>query len=164
MATPGETTIATAVALTVTASFPFYLYGAWIVLQSETITWSVLTRHLTFVGTGLALTTIPVAMWMVPRLVWGSVGFDSFTALHVFLGVQAYALLLFALTGIVRIFQVKRHYDAYHDPDPEMSISDLHENMDAWRFRLRMGVFGYVILWLLAWVVGTVRYVIFYLA
>jgi len=36
--------------------------------------------------------------------------------------------------------------------------------MGAWRFRLRMGVFGYVILWLLAWVVGTVRYVIFYLA
>jgi len=164
MATPGETTIATAVALTVTASFPFYLYGAWVVLQSETITWSVLTRHLTFVGTGLALTTIPVAMWMVPRLVWGSVGFDSFTALHVFLGVQAYALLLFALTGIVRIFQVKRRHDLYHEPDPEMPISDLHENMDAWRFRLRMGVFGYVILWLLAWVVGTVRYVIFYLA
>jgi hypothetical protein len=164
MATPGEAAIATVVALTVTASFPFYLYGAWIVLQSETITWSVLTRHLKFVATGLALTTLPVLTWMAPRLVWGPVGFDGFTALHAFLGVQAYALLLFAFTGIVRIFQVKRRHDLYNDPDPEMSISDLHENMDAWRFRLRVGVFGYVVLWLLAWLVGTVRYVLVYLA
>jgi hypothetical protein len=162
MATSGETAIATLVALTVTASFPFYLYGAWIVLQSETVTWGVLTRHLRFVGTGLALTTIPVLTWMGPRLVWGTVGFDSFTALHAFLGVQAYALLLFALTGIVRIFQVKRRHDLYHEPDPEMPISDLHENMGAWRFRLRVGVFGYVILWLLAWLVGIARYVLFY--
>jgi uncharacterized membrane protein YuzA (DUF378 family) len=155
--------IATVVALTVTASFPFYLYGAWIILQSETVTWSVLTRHLTFVGTGLALTTIPVVTWMAPRLIWGTVGFDSFTALHAFLGVQAYALLLFALTGIARIFQVKRRHDLYNEPDPEMAISELHENMGAWRFRLRIGVFGYVILWLLAWLVGTARYVLFYL-
>jgi hypothetical protein len=162
MATPGETTIATVVALTVTASFPFYLYGAWIVLQSETVTWPVLTRHLRFVGVGLALTTIPVATWMAPRLIVGDVGFDSFTALHTFLGIQAYALLLFALTGIVRIFQVKRRHDVYHDPDPEMSISDLHENMGAWRFRLRIGVFGYVVLWLLAWIVGVARYAIVY--
>ena len=63
----------------------------------------------------------------------------------------------------MRIFQVKRRHDLYHEPDPEMPISDLHENMDAWRFRLRVGVFGYVILWLLAWLVGTVRYVLVYL-
>jgi hypothetical protein len=164
MALLDDTTIATVVALTVTASFPFYLYGAWIILQHETVTWNVLTHHLKFVGTGLVLTTLPVATWMAPRLIWGSVGFDSFTALHVFLGVQAYALLTFALTGIVRIFQVKRRHDLYNDPDPEMSISELHENMSAWRFRLRIGVFGYVILWLLAWVVGTARYVLFYVA
>lgn len=164
MATPGDTTIATVVALMVTASFPFYLYGAWIILQHETVTWGVLTHHLKFVGTGLALTTTPVLVWMAPRLVWGSVGFDSFTALHVFLGAQAYALLTFALTGIVRIFQVKRRHDVYNDPDPEMAISELHENMGAWRFRLRVGVFGYVILWLLAWVVGVARYVLVYLA
>jgi hypothetical protein len=163
MATPGEATIATVVLAVVTASFPFYLYGAWIVLQSETVTWSVLTRHLSFVGVGLALTTVPMLAWMAPRLVGGAVGFDSFTALHAFLGLQAYALLTFALTGIVRIFQVKRRHDLYHEPDPEMSISDLHENMGAWRFRLRVGVFGYVILWLLAWVVGTARYVLIYL-
>jgi hypothetical protein len=164
MATPGDTAIATVVALVVTASFPFYLYGAWIILQHETVTWGVLTHHLKFVGTGLALTTLPVLGWMAPRLLWGPVGFDGFTALHVFLGVQAYALLTFALTGIVRIFQVKRRHDLYNDPDPEMAISDLHENMSAWRFRLRVGVFGYVILWLLAWIVGVARYVLVYLA
>ena len=162
MTTPGEATIATVVLAVVTASFPFYLYGAWIVLQSETVTWSILTRHLAFVGIGLALTTVPMLAWMAPRLVGGAVGFDSFTALHAFLGLQAYALLTFAFTGIVRIFQVKRRHDLYHDPDPGMSISDLHPNMDAWRFRLRVGVFGYVILWLLAWVVGTARYVLVY--
>jgi len=159
----GEAVIATAVALTVTASFPFYLYGAWIVLRSETVMWDVLTRHLLFVAVGLALTTIPVVTWMIPRLLGPDVGFRGFTGLHTFLGIQAYALLLFALTGIVRIFQVKRRHDLYHEPDPEMPISDLHENMDAWRFRLRVGVFGYVILWLLAWLVGTVRYVLVYL-
>jgi len=163
MASPGETTAATVVLVVVTASLPFYLYGAWIVLQSETVTWPVLTRHLKYVGTGLALTAIPVTTWMVPRLAGDAVGFDSFTALHAFLGIQAYALLLFALTGIVRIFQVKRRHDRYHDPDPETPISELHENMSAWRFRLRAGVFGYVILWLLAWVVGTARYVLIYL-
>jgi len=51
----------------------------------------------------------------------------------------------------------------YEIEDPEMPISELHENMGAWRFRLRAGVFGYVILWLLAWLVGTVRYVLVYL-
>ena len=163
MAMTGEAVIATAVALTVTASFPFYLYGAWIVLRSETVVWDVLTRHLLFVAVGLALTTIPVVTWMIPRLLGPDVGFRGFTGLHTFLGIQAYALLLFALTGIVRIFQVKRRHDLYHEPDPEMPISDLHENMDAWRFRLRVGVFGYVILWLLAWLVGTVRYVLVYL-
>jgi len=163
MATPAETRIATAVVLVVTASFPFFLYGAWIILRSETVTWDVLTHHLTFVGTGLALTTIPILAWMAPRLIGPEVGFDGFTVLHAFLGLQAYALLAFALTGIVRIFQVKRRHDVYHDPDPDMAISGLHENMDAWRFRLRVGVFGYVILWLLAWVVGVARYVLVYL-
>jgi len=163
MASPGETTVATAVLAVVTASFPFYLYGAWIILQSETVTWPVLTRHLKYVGTGLALTTVPMLTWMAPRLIGDAVGFDSFTALHAFLGIQAYALLLFAFTGIVRIFQVKRRHDLYHDPDPEIAISELHENMSAWRFRLRIGVFGYVILWVLAWVVGAARYVLVYL-
>jgi hypothetical protein len=36
------------------------------------------------------------------------------------------------------------------------------ERMDHWRSRLRIGVFGYVIFWLLAYVVGTIRFVLRY--
>ena len=159
MATAAEFAAATAVAAVVSASLPFYLYGAWIVIRADYVTWRVLVRHLSFVATGLVLTTGPVLAWMVPRFL-GQL--DGFTAVHAFLGVQAYALLTFALTGIVRIFQVKRAHDLYHEPDPDVGLDELHEDMDAWRFRLRVGVFGYLILWLLAWVVGLVRYVIIY--
>jgi hypothetical protein len=155
-----ETTAATLSGLSVTASFPFYLYGAWIVLDAETVTWTVLMRHLRVIVPGLVLTTVPVVGWMVPRL---ADQFGGFAALHAVLGLQAYALLLFALTGIVRIFQVKRAADLYRDPDPEADIDDLHENMSAWRGRLRVGVFGYVVLWLGAYLVGVVRYVQLYL-
>jgi hypothetical protein len=104
--------------------------------------------------------TVPVAFWMLPSLL------DSFTtiaAFHAILGLQAYALLLFALSGIVRIFQVKRQHDLYQDPDPAMDVGELHENMDAWRGRLRLGVFGYVLLWLLAYVAGVYLYLIEYI-
>jgi len=37
-----DATIATLTALSVTASLPFFLYGAWIMLDSETVTWDVL--------------------------------------------------------------------------------------------------------------------------
>jgi len=159
MPTAGETTIATLVALLVTASFPFYLYGAWIILDSEVVTWAVLMRHLRYIAVGLLLTTVPVVGWMAPRLL-GQL--DGYSALHAFLGLQAYALLVFALTGIVRIFQVKRAHDLYHEPDPDLELSELHEDMDAWRARLRVGVFGYVGLWLLAWIVGVIRYLFIY--
>jgi hypothetical protein len=79
---------------------------------------------------------------MLPRLLDQ---LDGFTALHAFLGFQAYALLVFALTGIVRIFQAKRAHDLYRNPDRDVDISELHEDMDAWRFRLRVGVFGYLV-------------------
>jgi hypothetical protein len=157
----GDAAVASVVALVVTASFPFYIYGAWIIIDTETVTWAVLTRHLRFVFAGLVLNTVPVAVWMVPRL------FDQFgglAALHAFLGVQAYALLAFALTGIVRILQVKRRHDLYHEPDPGVELDDLHENMGAWRRRLRAGVAGYVLFWILAWVVGVLRYWLLYLA
>ncbi len=147
------------VAVVVTLSLPFYLYGAWIIIDAETVTWDVLTHHLRFVGIGLALTTIPLVGWMLPRLLHRPSGV---MAVHAFLGLQAYAMLIFALTGIVRIFQVKRTHDLYHDPDPSIDISELHENMDAWRFRLRVGVFGYLGFWILAWVVGIIRYVRLY--
>lgn len=159
MPTAGEATIAMAVAAVVTASFPFYLYGAWIILNSEVVTWGVLTRHLRYISVGLTLTTVPVLAWMAPRFLDQ---LDGFAALHAFLGLQAYALLAFALTGIVRILQVKRAHDLYNDPDPDLDISELHEHMDAWRRRLRVGVFGYVFLWLLAWIVGMARFALIY--
>lgn len=151
---------ATLVALAVTLSFPFYLYGAWIVIDNEPVTWSVLVRHLSFILVGLALTTVPLLVWMAPRL------FDQltgFAAMHAIVGLQAYAFLAFALTGIVRIFQAKYEHDLYGDPDQEVAIDDLHENMSAWRFRLRVGVAGYVVCWLLAYVLGIAQYVLRYL-
>lgn len=152
--------VATAVLLVVTASLPFYLYGAWYILEQEVVTWDVLIHHLKFIAVGLTLTTVPVVAWMVPRF---ADQFGGLAAVHAFLGVQAYALLVVALTGIVRIFQVKRAHDLYADPDQDVDISELHENMSAWRGRLRLGVFGYVILWLLAWGLGVVRYLGMYI-
>ena len=159
MPTAGETEVATAVAAVVTASFPFYLYGAWIILNSEVVTWAVLTRHLRYILTGLTLTTVPVVAWMAPRLLDQ---LDGFSALHAFLGLQAYALLVFGLTGIVRIVQVKRAHDLYHEPDPDVELSALHPDVDVWRRRLRVGVFGYLGLWILAWLVGMARYLLIY--
>ena len=159
MPTAAETTYATLAAASVTASLPFYLYGAWVVLRESHVTWAVLVRHLAFIAVGLLLTTVPVVAWMLPRL---ASQFDGYTGVHAFLGLQAYALLLFAMTGIVRIFQVKREHDRYRDPDPDVPLADLHEDVDAWRFRLRVGVFGYLVLWVLAWVVGLLRYAIVY--
>lgn len=154
-----DAAIATVVAVVVTASFPFYLYGAWVIIESERVTWDVLTYHLKFILVGLLLTTIPVLGWMAPRLL-DQLG--GLAAVHVFLGLQAYALLVLALTGIVRIFQVKRAHDLYGNPRDEVDISELHENMDSWRWRLRVGVAGYVLFWLLAWVLGMIRFFIKY--
>jgi hypothetical protein len=151
-----EATLATLAGLSVTASFPFYLYGAWIVIDTETVTWSVLLRHLKYIVVGLALTTVPVAGWMLPRLMDQ---FGGLAVLHAVLGLQAYAMLAFALTGIVRIFQAKHAANLYRDPDQDVDLNDLHENMSAWRGRLRIGVFGYVLFWIGAYLIGVVRYV-----
>ena len=151
-----EATTATLAGLSVTASFPFYLYGAWIVIDTETVTWSVLLRHLKYIVVGLVLTTVPVVGWMAPRLMDQ---FGGLAVLHAVLGLQAYAMLAFALTGIVRIFQAKYTANLYHDPDQDVDLNDLHENMSAWRGRLRVGVFGYVLFWIGAYLIGVVRYV-----
>jgi hypothetical protein len=154
-----ETVAATAAALMVTASFPFYVYGAWYIIDVETVTWDALLYHLKFIVPGLVLNTVPVVVWMIPRLL------DQLSGpavLHAVLGLQAYALLAFALTGIVRIFQAKRQADLYRNPDPDVDIGELHENMGAWRGRLRIGVFGYVLFWIFAWLLGVYRYVILY--
>ncbi|NEU56632.1 hypothetical protein [Halorussus sp. MSC15.2] len=156
-----ETLVAAVVALVVTASFPFYLYGAWYILDQEVVTWDVLMHHLKFIVVGLLLTTIPMLTWMVPRFL-DQLG--GFAALHAFLGLQAYAMLLVALTGIVRIFQVKYQHDMYDSDarEEDVDIGELHENMGAWRGRLRIGVVGYVLFWLLAWLVGMIRFVMDY--
>jgi hypothetical protein len=156
-----ETLVATAMALVVTASFPFYLYGAWYILDREVVTWDVLVHHLKYIAIGLLLTLVPVLTWMAPRF-YDQLG--GFAALHAFLGLQAYAMLLFALTGIVRIFQVKRRHDLYDTgaSERDVDIDELHENMGAWRSRLRIGVAGYVLFWMLAWLVGMIRFFIDY--
>lgn len=151
-----EATTATLAGLSVTASLPFYLYGAWIVIDEETVTWNVLLTHLSYIVVGLTLTTVPVAGWMMPRL---PDQFGGLAVLHAVLGLQAYAMLAFALTGIVRIFQAKHAANLYRDPDRDIDLDDLHENMGAWRGRLRIGVFGYVVFWLAAYLIGVVRYV-----
>jgi len=150
-----DTTIATGAALMVTASLPFYLYGAWIMIDAETVSWDVLVHHLKFIVPGLVLNTIPVVAWMVPRLL-DQLG--GVTVLHAILGLQAYALLILALTGIVRILQVKRDADLYADPTKVVDLDELHPDMSAWRGRLRVGVFGYVIFWFLAWLLGLYQY------
>jgi hypothetical protein len=151
-----DAVIATVAAAMVTASLPFYLYGAWVMIDAETVTWGVLTYHLKFIVTGLTLNTVPVVGWMAPRLLSQ---FGGLAVIHAFLGLQAYALLAFALTGIVRIFQAKRAADLYDDPDQDIDIDDLHENMSAWRGRLRIGVVGYVVFWFGAYLVGIYRFV-----
>ncbi|MFB6126366.1 MAG: hypothetical protein ABEJ79_03590 [Halolamina sp.] len=154
-----ESTVASVAFLSVTASLPFYLYGAWYIIDTEVVTWRRLLTHLSFVVTGLVLTTVPIVTWMGPRLLDQLSGL---AAIHAFLGLQAYALLAFGLTGIVRIFQAKRSADLYRDPDRDVSINELHENMSDWRRRLRVGVFGYVIFWLLAYLVGVYRFLQLY--
>lgn len=151
---------ATIALLLVTVSFPFYLYGAWIIVENDPVTWAVLTRHLKYILTGLILTTGPVVFWMAPRLLDQLTGFQ---AMHAIFGMQAYAFLAFALTGIVRIFQAKHQNNLYDDPNQDVAIDDLHENMSAWRFRLRVGVIGYVLCWLIAYVLGIIQYVLTYL-
>jgi hypothetical protein len=154
-----ELVFATISLVLLTASLPLYLKGAAIILNSEYVSWAVLTRHLRYIGAGLVCTTVPVVFWMAPRLL-DQLG--GLSALHAFLGLQAYALLLFGLTGIYHILRVKREANLYRDPDPEADISELHPDMDAWRGRLRVGVFGYVIFWVLAYVLGVARYLILY--
>jgi len=148
-----ESVLAALAGLSVTASFPFLLYGAWIMIDAETVSWNVLTHHLRYIGVGLTLTTVPIVGWMVPRVLQRLTGL---AVIHAFLGLQAYALLAFALTGIVRIFQAKRNADAYDDPD--VDIDELHEDMGHWRSRLRAGVAGFMILWLCAWMTGLYRF------
>ncbi|WP_424018302.1 DUF7321 family protein [Halorientalis pallida] len=153
--------IATLVLVAVSLSFPCFLYGAWIMIDAEDVTWGVLTHHLKFIGTGLTLTTVPMVLWMAPRL------FDQMAgaaAIHAFLGLQAYAMLAFGFTGIVRVFRAKWEHDLYHDYDEDVLLDEIgSDRMQFWRRRIRIGVFGYTFFWILAYVVGVGRYAIKYL-
>jgi hypothetical protein len=155
-----EGTIATIVVVAVTCSFPFFLYGAWIMIDAEAVTWGVLVHHLKFILTGLTLTTVPMVTWMIPRL------FDQLggaAALHAVLGLQAYAMLAFGGTGIVRVFRAKWDHDLYHDYDEDVLLDEIgSERLQFFRRRIRIGVFGYVFFWILAYIVGVARYVIKY--
>ncbi|MFB6298104.1 MAG: hypothetical protein ABEH56_06255 [Salinirussus sp.] len=153
----GDAAVATVVLVSVTLSFPCFLYGAYIVIENDPVTWDVLTHHLQYILTGLGLTTVPMVGWMMPRL---ADQFGGAALVHAFLGLQAYAMLLFAGTGIVRIFRAKRRYDLYHDYDESVLLDEIgDENMRFWRRRLRIGVFGYVFFWLLTYLIGVFRYV-----
>jgi hypothetical protein len=103
---------------------------------------------------------------MVPRLfgLWGYEGqLGGYAIVHAFLGVQAYAMLVFGFTGIVRIFRAKWEHDLYHDYDEDVLLDEIgDENMRFWRRRLRVGVFGYTLFWILAWITGLSRFVIIY--
>jgi hypothetical protein len=152
---------ATATLLLVAAAFPVFLRGAGVVLNAEFVTWDVLTRHLRYIAVGLSLTTLPILVWMLPRFP-ARLQARRLLFLHAFLGVQAYAMLLFGLTGIYRVFSAKREAELYRDPDPDAGLNDLHPNMGAWRGRIRVGVFGYLFFWILAFLAGAVRYWIVY--
>jgi hypothetical protein len=161
-----DATVATLVALGVTAALPCFLYGAWIMIDAEAVTWGVLTHHLKFILTGLTLTTVPMVLWMMPRL-FGLGGqtaqFGGYAVIHAFLGLTAYAFLVFGFTGIVRIFRAKYEHDLYHDYDEDVLLDEIgSERMSHWRSRLRVGVFGYTFFWILAWITGFSRYLIIY--
>lgn len=152
--------IATVVLVSVTLSFPCFVYGAWYIIETEPVTWGVLMHHLKFVVTGLVLTTVPILVWMAPRFM-DQLG--GFTIVHAFLGAQAYAMLAFGFTGILRIFHAKRRHDLYHDYDRDVLLDEIgSDRMDHWRSRVRIGVFGYVFFWILAYLVGVTRYVFRY--
>ena len=155
-----ETTVAAAAALSVTASFPLYLLGAKVMIDAEVVTWNVLRRHLKFIVAGLLLNTVPVVGWMMPRLL---AQLNGPAALHAVLGLQAYAMLAFGGTGIVRIFRAKWEHDLYYDYDEDVLLDEIGtDRMQFWRRRIRIGVFGYTFFWILAYLVGVVRYFLKY--
>jgi hypothetical protein len=154
--------VGTVALLVVSAAFPAFLKGAGVVLNAERVTWDVLVRHLKFIAVGLGLTTLPILAWMLPRFS-EQVGARRVLFLHAFLGAQAYAMLLVGLTGIYRVFTTKREAERYRDPDPDTDLNDLHPNMSAWRGRIRIGVFGFLVFWLLAYLAGLYRYWVIYL-
>lgn len=166
MAPLSDGTIATLVAVAVSLALPCFLYGAWIMIDADAVTWSTLIYHLKFIVTGLTLTTVPMVFWMIPRLfgLWGYEGqLGGFAILHGIAGMFAYAMLTFGFTGIVRIFRAKYEHDLYTEYDEDVLLEEIgSDRMDHWRSRLRIGVFGYTFFWLIAWIIGLFRYLVRY--
>lgn len=156
-----DETLATAALLAVSLSLPLYLHGVWVILRAEVVTWSVLMRHLRSVIPAVLLTTVPLLVWMLPRT--ADLGVTHLIGVHIFLGLQSYALLLIALWGIVPIFRAKRRHNLYRDPDQDIELEALDDRMPHWRRRLRLGVFGHLIMWVLAYLAGLVIYARVYL-
>jgi hypothetical protein len=157
----GSGTIAGLVVVAVSLSLPCFLYGAWLMIVSDPITWRILKRHLTVVGLGLLLTTVPLVTWMIPKF-WSQ--YTGLAVVHAFLGVQAYAFFLLAVTGIVRILRAKWASAEFRQADDFDldALDDAGQDLGHWRARLRIGVVGYTVLWLLAYVTGVARYVFKY--
>ncbi|WP_244605320.1 DUF7321 family protein [Halorhabdus rudnickae] len=156
-----DSTIALVVLVAVTLSLPCFLYGAWLMIVSDPITWGVLKRHLVVVTLGLALTTVPLVAWMIPKF-WGQT--SGVAVVHAFLGVQAYAFFVLAATGIVRILRAKWASAEFRGAtDFELdALDDEEHDLGHWRGRLRIGVVGYTALWLLAYLTGLLRYALKY--
>ena len=152
-----DVVIATAALVTITLALPFFIKGADIILSAEYVYWEVLIRHLKYIGTGLVLTTLPILVWMIPRF-GAQMGARQLLFVHAFLGLQGYALLVFGLSGIYHVFKEKRRADLYRDPDPDADLNDLHPDMKAWRGRIRIGVFGYLLFWIFSYIAGVARY------
>lgn len=149
--------VTTLVVLLVTASFPFYLYAAYIMIDADPVMWNDVRRHAIYTTVGLTLNTVPVVFWMIPQLVKQ---FGGLSTLHAFLGLQAYAFLVLALNGVWKIYRAKQAYDQYHDPTGDVELVDLDpERMSGWRTQLRLGVIGWMGFWVLSYVTGMFLYI-----
>jgi hypothetical protein len=155
-----EVVWATLTCVMLTASIGFYLYGSWFIVTTTPVTWRVLRRHLLYISIGLVLTTVPLLGWMLPRLL-ARIG--GILTIHAFLGLQAYALLLFAVSGIVPIVRAKRRHELYSSPSMDVPLGELHENIRTFRLRIRLGVIGYLSFWTLSYLLGIVYYLNRYL-
>lgn len=115
-------------------------------------------RHLIVVTVGLALTTVPLVTWMVPKF-WSQR--SGVAVVHTFIGLQAYAFFVLAATGIVRILRTKWASAEFRTAtDFELdALDDEEHDLGHWRGRLRIGVIGYTVLWLVAYLTGVLRYV-----
>ena len=148
--------VTSVVALLVTASFPFYVYAGYIMIEADPVTWNDVKRHAVYTSIGLVLNTVPVIFWMIPRLGRQLGGLSTF---HAFLGLQAYAFLVLALNGVWKIYRAKRRHDAYGENAGDVALTDLDpERMSGWRTQLRLGVIGWLAFWILAYVSGLVLY------